>query len=102
MMKISQIRELSSDELKARSREIQKEMLNLRIQKTLGQLENKCAIRNARRERARILTILTERKLGINTSVAPKGVKPEKKEAAPVAEKKAAKKPAAKKAPKKK
>lgn len=69
MMKIEKIRELSNEELVARSRELRKEMLNLRIQKSLGQLENRSAIKYLRRENAQVMSILGERRLGINAGL---------------------------------
>ncbi len=56
------LRELSVDELATRRRELKEEMLNLRIQQESGQLENSARIRTARREIARIETVLTEKR----------------------------------------
>ena len=54
--------ELSVDELARRRRELKEESLMLRVQKEAGQLENPSRIREARREVARIETILTQRR----------------------------------------
>ncbi|MDH4409166.1 MAG: 50S ribosomal protein L29 [Verrucomicrobiales bacterium] len=51
--------ELSVDELATRRRELKEESLMLRVQKEAGQLENPSRIRQARREVARIETLLT-------------------------------------------
>lgn len=56
--------ELSVDELASRRRELKEEALMLRVQKEAGQLENPARIRQARREVARIETILTARRAG--------------------------------------
>jgi large subunit ribosomal protein L29 len=56
--------ELSVDELASRRRELKEEALMLRVQKESGQLENPARIRQARREVARIETILTARRAG--------------------------------------
>ena len=61
--KISELREKSSDELTADRTSLREEALNLRIQQESGQLENSARIREARREVARINTLLTERRL---------------------------------------
>lgn len=60
-MKIKELRELSVDELSARRRELRQEMLNLRVQQQIGQLENPSRLSLLRREVARIETIITER-----------------------------------------
>ena len=59
--KISDIRELSLDELKRKLNELRHESLNLRLQKSTGQLENTARMRTVRREIARVLTVINER-----------------------------------------
>jgi large subunit ribosomal protein L29 len=54
--------ELSVDELATRRRELKEESLMLRVQKEAGQLENPSRIRQARREVARIETLLTAKR----------------------------------------
>lgn len=54
--------QLSVDELATRRRELKEEVLMLRVQKEAGQLENPARIRQARREVARIETILTAKR----------------------------------------
>ena len=102
-MKTHEIRELTSEELQSRSRELKDQMMHLRIQKATGQMENKSAIGHLKKEVARILTTLQERHLGIRqtaaTAPAPKTKpSPPKKTAAtkPAAKKTAAKKTAKK------
>ena len=60
-MKIKELRELSVDELGARKRELRQEMLNLRVQQQIGQLETPSRLRTLRREVARIETLITQR-----------------------------------------
>lgn len=60
--KITEIRELSSEELQGRLRDLKQESLNLRLQQATGQLENSARLRLVRREVARVLTVLSERK----------------------------------------
>ncbi len=68
-MKITELRELSSDELAAKRREFKEEMVtHLRVQQQSGQLENSARIRFVRRSVARIETILSERRLQAETA----------------------------------
>lgn len=60
-MKTKELRELSVEELGARRRELWQEMLNLRVQQQIGQLENPTRLRLLRREVARIETLITQR-----------------------------------------
>ena len=57
--KISEIRELSVQELNTRLRDLKQEALKLRIQQATGQLENSARIKAIRREVARVNTVLT-------------------------------------------
>jgi large subunit ribosomal protein L29 len=59
---IKELRELSVDELATRRRELKEESLMLRVQKEAGQLENPSRIRQARREVAKIETLLTQKR----------------------------------------
>jgi large subunit ribosomal protein L29 len=60
-MKIQEIQELTAKELLARKRELKEETFNLRIQQQSGQLEKPHLIRNARRNIARIETVLARK-----------------------------------------
>lgn len=62
-MKIKELRELRSEELATRRRDLKEEALNLRVQQESGQLENPSRIRQVRREVARIETLLTDFRL---------------------------------------
>ncbi|HQW29978.1 MAG: 50S ribosomal protein L29 [Verrucomicrobiales bacterium] len=57
-----ELRELSIDELATRRRELKEEALMLRVQKEAGQLENPLRIRLARREVAKIETLMTQKR----------------------------------------
>ena len=61
--KVKPIRELSADELPLQLRELKQEALNLRLQKTTGQLENSARIRLVRRETAQVMTAITAKSL---------------------------------------
>jgi large subunit ribosomal protein L29 len=60
-MKIKELRELTTDELITRRRDLRKEIFNFRLQQQAGSLERPSVIRINRREVARIETVLTER-----------------------------------------
>lgn len=62
-MKAAELRDLSGDELRARVKELQEELFNLRFQLATGQIENVGRIRTVRREIARVKTILREHEL---------------------------------------
>jgi len=60
-MKIQQCREMSRDELESTVQELQKRLFELRTQAVTETLENSKAMRNAKRDIARLKTILRER-----------------------------------------
>ena len=60
-MKVEELRELDADALRTRANELDGQMFRMRIQKSMGQLEAPGKVKNVRRERARILTILKEK-----------------------------------------
>lgn len=64
-MKPEKIRELTKDEVLQWERDLQEEIFNLRIQNFMGKLENPLRLRMARRDLARVRTILREDQLGI-------------------------------------
>ncbi|WP_392445395.1 50S ribosomal protein L29 [Sneathia vaginalis] len=61
-MTAKEIRELSSEELSSKVKELKLELFNLKPQKTLGQLQDTAKIRTVKRDIAKIKTILTEKK----------------------------------------
>lgn len=60
-MKVSEIRELTLDELKQREQDVSEELFNLKFQRATAQLENKMRVRQVRRDLARIKTIIREK-----------------------------------------
>ena len=60
-MKASAMREMTREELQDKENELAQQLFTLRLQKVTGQLENPSKIREARRDIARILTVLQER-----------------------------------------
>jgi large subunit ribosomal protein L29 len=63
-MKVSELRAKTLAELEAQLLTSKEEQFNLRMQKTMEQLENPSRIRTVRREIAKIKTIITEKKNG--------------------------------------
>jgi large subunit ribosomal protein L29 len=61
-MKASQIRDLSVEELRDRERELSEQLFALRLQKVTGQLEKPHRVQEVRRDLARLLTILREKR----------------------------------------
>jgi large subunit ribosomal protein L29 len=61
-MKAADVRAKTDDELGEQLDLLGKEMFNLRFQRANGQLENTARVRQARRDIARIKTILGERR----------------------------------------
>ena len=69
-LKISELRSKTEDQLKDMVKELKKEALNLRFQKTTGELEKTHRFNEVRKTIARIVTLQKEAKLG--KVVAPK------------------------------
>ncbi len=61
-MKASELRDLGAEELRQREAEFKEELFNLRFQHGTGQLESPMRIKAIKRDLARVLTILNERK----------------------------------------
>jgi large subunit ribosomal protein L29 len=62
-MKMSEINDLSDLELEKKFRELGKELLDLQIRKQTGQVEKPHLLKSIRRDRAKILTVLTQLKI---------------------------------------
>ena len=60
-MKAMEVRELTVDDLRARVKDLDDQLFRLRIQKAMGQLEAPTKVREARRDLARMKTILREK-----------------------------------------
>ncbi len=65
-MKTVEIRKFDNKALEKRVLELREELYNLRFQQAVGQLEDSARIGKVRKAIAQILTVLNERKLGIN------------------------------------
>ena len=62
-MKPSQVREMGPDELKTKEKELSEQLFRLRVQKSLGQLDNAIKLRETRRDVARVKTVLREKQV---------------------------------------
>jgi large subunit ribosomal protein L29 len=60
-MKARELRELSVDELENREQELAEKLFTFRLQKVTGQLEKPSKVREAKRDLARVLTVLREK-----------------------------------------
>jgi large subunit ribosomal protein L29 len=60
-VKAEKVREMGVDELKAKEKELLEQLFRLRFQKAIGQLEDPMKVRQARRDIARVKTILKEK-----------------------------------------
>ena len=64
-MKVDELRELEEDQLGDRLRGARRELYELRFKHAVGQLENSSQIAKVRHDIARIMTVISERELGL-------------------------------------
>ena len=62
-MKPAKVREMGKEELKTKERELQEQLFRLRVQQSIGQLDNGIKLRQTRREIARVKTVLREKQV---------------------------------------
>ncbi|MCF0247025.1 MAG: 50S ribosomal protein L29 [Synergistes sp.] len=60
-----ELRDLSTAELKEKLKQQKQELFNLRFQNAIGQLSNSGRIKDVKKTIARILTVITEKEMGI-------------------------------------
>ncbi len=60
-MKPSELRNMTIEEIRAKEKELRKEMFNLRFQQATGEIHNPKRISAVRADIARALTIITEK-----------------------------------------
>jgi large subunit ribosomal protein L29 len=65
-MKMKEITEKTSEELKTRLLDLKKNIFSLKFKKATGQLENNMVIRNLKKDVARIETVLSQRAISEN------------------------------------
>ena len=68
MLKVGDLRALSPEELNEKALALKKDLMQCRFQLKTGKLERQSTIQEVRRDIARILTILSEKKLEENES----------------------------------
>lgn len=56
-----ELRDLSNDELQAKTADLKKELFNLRVQQAMGQMENPMRLRSLRKDIAKAKTVLKEK-----------------------------------------
>ena len=61
-MKASQLRDSTVEELRDKETELSEQLFALRLQKVTGQLEKPARVRQVRKDLARVLTILREKR----------------------------------------
>ena len=61
-MKTKELTNLSEDELISKEKELKKELFDMESHRQMGRVEKPASFRNLRRDIARILTLLNERK----------------------------------------
>jgi large subunit ribosomal protein L29 len=60
-MKIGEVRDLGTDELRTREKDLDDQLFRLRIQKSMGQLDAAHKMKTLRRDLARVKTVLREK-----------------------------------------
>ena len=63
-MKAAELREQTVEDLREREKELAEKLFALRLQKVTGQLESPAKVKVARRDLARVLTVLREKERG--------------------------------------
>jgi large subunit ribosomal protein L29 len=69
-MKATKYRELDVAELERQTQDAQEQLFRLRFQIGMGQTEGLKKYRNLKKDRARLLTVLSEKKTGSEAAVA--------------------------------
>jgi len=62
-MKAAALRERSPEELAKQLSDLEEQLFKLRFQKSTGQIENPVKIREVKRDIARVLTVINERRV---------------------------------------
>ena len=65
MLKVQELREMTRDELMQQKVELEDELFNLNMRRSIKALDNPLRLRTIGREIARIMTILREDELGV-------------------------------------
>jgi large subunit ribosomal protein L29 len=65
-MKAQELRQHSVEELERMARDLRDRLFRLRLKHKLGQLDDRMEIRRTRRDLARVLTVLNEKRRGMS------------------------------------
>ena len=60
-MKVTELRDMTADQLEAKLKELKSELFNLRFQHAINQLENPHKIADVKKDIARVMTVLREK-----------------------------------------
>ena len=60
-MKVTELRDMTADQLQAKLKELKSELFTLRFQHAINQLENPHKITDVKRDLARVMTVLQEK-----------------------------------------
>ncbi len=60
-MKVTELRDMTADQLQAKLKELKSELFNLRFQHAINQLENPHRISDVKKDIARVMTVLQEK-----------------------------------------
>ena len=60
-MKVTELRDMTADQLQAKLKELKSELFNLRFQHAINQLDNPHKIADVKKDIARVMTILHEK-----------------------------------------
>ena len=63
MIDVTELRDLTVDDLEARAKELEDQLFRMRLQQSLGQLDAPLKLRFTRRDLARIRTVITEKQV---------------------------------------
>ena len=62
MIEVSELRDLTVEDLELRARELEDQLFRMRVQQSLGQLDAPVKLRFTRRDLARIKTVLRQKR----------------------------------------
>ncbi len=67
-MKVTELRDMTADQLQAKLKELKSELFNLRFQHAINQLDNPHRISDVKKDIARVMTVLQEKRThkGVN------------------------------------
>ena len=61
MIEVAELRDMSVEDLQSRARELEDQLFRMRLQQSLGQLDAPLKLSFARRDLARVKTVITEK-----------------------------------------